>query len=416
MIEKNFNLDIVTIPGPSKTTLLNGVNIQGGIKFVEIQRELFQLQNPTTNIRWNLGILSGQLDSKQLEAVDKSTRIFSYELNQLNVKYKNQPSSQHGALLNNVIRDINEDHFSHLLIIDPDFYVFSDNWIHNLIAHMNRENLSIIGASYPEIDARSYFDFPTAYFSLIDTSKFPLHSLDYLPDENQFELNEELPWKYAFASNIGNYSESKFRSLLFNRKISILTSFFKWRNGNNVLRDTGWIIRKKFKRSIRHEEFLFLDEKDLKMLQNYRHTNQKLRKGVDVEWYRDYYDDVKRSNLDPVYHYHKYGKFEGRIPKVKPGSRVLELRPHLKNIILVRLEKFYNNEFSIDYRRKYSSNDFLQDYKTRLESFKSVPSGVAYYFFFKGFFGMHFGHYAKQVDPDVIKRKIFDFYFRFRSV
>ena len=117
----------MTIPGPSKTILLDGTNIHGGIKFVEIQKELFQLQNPTANIRWNLGYLREQIESKYLNLDDEHTRNFLYNLDELKVKYNTQPSSQHGSLLNNVIRDINKNHFTHLLIIDPDFYIFSNN-------------------------------------------------------------------------------------------------------------------------------------------------------------------------------------------------------------------------------------------------------------------------------------------------
>lgn len=415
----------MTIPGPSKTTFLDGTNIHGGIKFVEIQKELFQLQNPTVNIRWNLGYLSGQIESKNLNLEDKYTRNFIYNIDQLNVKYNTQPSSQHGVLLNNVIRDINQNHFSHLLIIDPDFYIFSNNWISNLIEYMEKENLSIIGASYPEIDARMYFDFPTAYFSLIDTLKLPLSRLDYLPDENQFELNEELPWKYSFALKIGDYSKSKFRKLIFNRQLKYISSFFRWRNEKNFFRDTGWKIRERFKRSIGHEEFLFLDEIDLKIFvdeknifaisQSLRSLKRKLRKGVDVDWYREYYKDVKDSNLDPVYHYHKYGKFEGRIPALNVNPRVFELRPHLKIKLLARLEKYFSNEFSIDYLRKYSYLDFLEDHQTKFDLLRLIPKGVSYYLFFNNFFGMHFGHYAKQREPEIIRKEIYSFYQVFNS-
>ena len=67
---------------------------------------------------------------------------------------------------------------------------------------MKQESLAIIGASYPETDCRLYFDFPTAYFSIIDSSLISINELDYLPDENCMRFSELTLWKSDVLPNI----------------------------------------------------------------------------------------------------------------------------------------------------------------------------------------------------------------------
>jgi hypothetical protein len=414
---KKYNLDIIVIPGPESSKFANEQIWFGGQKFVEMQKELFSMQNKDINFRWNMGFLNEQLIQTHLFKNDDTVRFFSYDINQLNIKFKRQPSSQHGSLLNNVIKEISDDHFKYVLVLDPDFFIFNDNWVSSLIEYMERKQLSILGASYPETDPRFYFDFPTAYFSLIDSSKIALNELNYLPDENQYEKREDEPWQYGFSLEIGNYQNKKV-SLLFNYSLSrSVASFFLWRNKKNLFRDTGWEIRKKFKKSRKHEEFLFINSSDLST--PFSTGKRNIIKGVDIDWYLDNNEDVKKARMDPVVHYYKYGRFEGRAPAgphhLNSYSYISQIRPHMKIKIMAYLEKFFKSEFSILPSRAYTMINFIQDFNSKFILFKGLPPAAAYYFFFDDFVSVHLGHFSKQQKPEEIKKIIFEFYSKFKS-
>jgi hypothetical protein len=410
-----YELDIIVVPGPENLVLSSGELYYGGIKFVEIQKELFNIQNKSVKIRWNLGILSEKDDNVKSPELDRDTRIFSYRKDHLNVKYIEQPSSQHGGILNNLLRDLTKDHYQHVLIIDPDYFVFKDDWIIDLISYMSSQNLSMLGAAYPEIDPRFYFDFPTAYFTLIDTSKIELKKLDYRPDEKQFVVREDEPWGYGFSMSIGNYKAMKAELLMRYSFTFSLVSFFLWRNKKNFFRDTGWNVRKKYKRKCKHEEFLYVSHSDLKNPNVFKLGNKKTKKNdFDAKWYLDTYEDVKKSNLDPREHYMKYGRFEGRLPNAN-YNYVKQLRPHLEFNLLSYAEKLISNEYSIIYRRSYSMLDFLREYESKFTLFEEIPPAAAYYFFKEGFFSVHLGHYSKTKVPEEFKKEIFQIYLRAKS-
>ena len=68
----------------------------------------------------------------------------------------------------------------------------------------------------------------------------------------------------------------------------------------------------------------------------------------DTRWYLDTYDDVKKSNANPVLHYLAFGNLEGRDPSsMFNTSRYLTLNPDVKNCnmnALVHYLKFGSSE------------------------------------------------------------------------
>jgi hypothetical protein len=245
-----------------------------------------------------------------------------------------------------------------------------------------------------------------------------LNELNYLPDENQFATREDEPWEHGFSLEVGNYKATKIRFFLNHEMSKTIISFFLWRNKKNVFRDTGWEIRKKFKKKCRHEEFLYVNFSDLKYSQGFTAKKRELINGVDVEWYLNTYDDVKKAKIDPVLHYLKYGKFEGRSPSAGNKNQtdyIGNIRPHTKLKFLLYLERFFPSEFSILFKRTYSMDNFIQDYNSNLGLFNDIPPASAYYFFFNDFVALHLGHSSKKQKPEEIKKIIFDTYFKLRS-
>ncbi len=403
------NIDVIIVPGPSGKKINEKSNWIGGMDFVNYQIKLFSTLNPELNIRWNLGILEGHLDNSQFILNNASVRNFIYKKSDLNVKFKDNPSSQHGCLLNLLIKQIKVDHPRFVIIIDPDFFVISNNWISNLINYMELKSIAIIGASYPETNCRMYFDFPTALCSIIDTDHLSLDLLDYLPDENQIVESSRNDWGTEFAINLIPYRPS---ALSTNKIIytfqKLFQSIFYCRSKKSLVRDVGWKIRKKFKFRVNHEEFLFIENAKNEIMNDSR---PKLIGGVDPIFYLNKYKDIAEAGIDPVKHYNDHGKSEQRLPKAindkSEKQHIFHLRPHLKSKILRYVEYFYSSEYSIRHIRTYTFEKLEKDIDISvLKVLKELPECAAYYFFWNNFMAFHLGHVYKIGDSDSILKVI----------
>ncbi len=403
------DIDVIVVPGPAGKKINEKSNWIGGIDFVNYQIKLFSTLNPELNIRWNLGILEDHLDNSELIMNDASVRNFIFNKSDLNVKYKDNPSSQHGCLLNLLIKQIKVDHSRFLVIIDPDFFVISKNWISNLVNYMEQKSVAIIGASYPETNCRMYFDFPTALCSIIDTQHLSLDLLDYLPDENQIVASSRNDWGTEFAINLIPYRSSALSTnkILYTFQ-ELFQSIFHWRSKKSLVRDVGWKIRKKFKFRVKHEEFLFIENVKNEIMND---SHPELVQGVDPTFYLNKYKDIADAGIDPVKHFHDHGKSEWRLPKAindkSEKQHIFHLRPHLKSKMLRYVEYFYSSEYSVHHIRTYTFERLEKDMdRNVLKILKELPECAAYYFFWDNLMAFHLGHVYKIGDSESILKVI----------
>lgn len=67
------------------------------------------------------------------------------------------------------------------LVIDPDVYVFKDNWDCFCIDEMNNKNYSAIGLTFPQWQLGKYHNFPNSVFCLFRTKDFKRLNADWTP-------------------------------------------------------------------------------------------------------------------------------------------------------------------------------------------------------------------------------------------
>ena len=415
-IEKKY-IDVLIVPGPSKRKNDNNSDWVGGTDYVKFQIELFNELNTGTDFRWNFGYLESHVESSHMIKNRPNIRNFRFTESELQVKFIDNPSSQHGALLNQLLKKVAHDHSRFIIIIDPDFFIVSKNWAQDLMDFMKDNSVAILGASYPETDCRLYFDFPTAYFSIIDSELLPLDELNYLPDENSIKKSDNTPWKSDLLPNLTGYRRWASKNIYINYLLFIVQSIFRWRSKSTFFRDTGWEMRNKFKNKVKHEEFLFVDN----LIFEFQDPNESnLVTGVDINFYRDKYFDIKSNDIDPVFHFHNHGKWEWRQPRAfmqkNEKQYIYYLRPHLKYRILRSIEKIFSSEYAINHKRSYTFKNLLNDHHSKkVEGLFKLPNAKAFYFFRNGFISFHLGHDFKFRNIDEIRLSIKTFISTFQS-
>ena len=200
---------------------------------------------------------------------------------------------------------------------------------------MEHSQLAIIGVSYPvNLPKTYYWDFPTAYFQLMNSELCPTNELNFIPDEKSFVLNSQHPG----AASLPLPKFSKFVSLMprFLKKIilklfsrfarsskfaSLLLSGFylnyPYRN-SELSRDTGWFNR------------VNLQNLKTKILPH-------LMKEVELHFkfnileYEKCNSDLELSNVDRRWHFLVHGVFENRSLGKQPFAVKL-LKTFLKTI------------------------------------------------------------------------------------
>lgn len=68
-----------------------------------------------------------------------------------------------------------------LVIIDPDFYVVWDDWMTEVLTHMEKEGLSLFGSCWHPRWHYQYRGFPTVHFMVVDLHRLALRDLDFTP-------------------------------------------------------------------------------------------------------------------------------------------------------------------------------------------------------------------------------------------
>ena len=68
-----------------------------------------------------------------------------------------------------------------LLILDPDFYIVRENWLDDIIDHMQANDLAFFGVPWHPRYIDKFRYFPTVHCTFVDLEKIPLAELDFRP-------------------------------------------------------------------------------------------------------------------------------------------------------------------------------------------------------------------------------------------
>jgi hypothetical protein len=327
MIRANFTIYLV--PGPSNIPGIMRNEIAGGWDYAVKAVEFIHLLNPNSHF----DIVFGHFDEfgdvptlPKFENIDYF--IYTAEKDELELLYPNQPSSQHGALLNFSLKHHNLK-TKFYAVLDPDCYIILPNAFELLQEEMVRNELAIIGVSYPvNLPKTYYWDFPTAYFQLMNSELCPINKLNFIPDEKSFVTNTQHPGNASLPLS----EMSKIIALMprFLKKLILriflgltrspklvlllISGFylnFPYRN-MELSRDTGWFNRhylQNLKREILPHMIM--------------ETNLDFR--FNVLEYEKYNPDLEFSNINRFWHFLVHGVFENRaIGKQPIGVRLLK--------------------------------------------------------------------------------------------
>jgi hypothetical protein len=135
--------------------------------------------NPASSFRWL--VVDNNHDFPTHEAGDFEVIEGDPCINQGELK----GSYHHAQALNKALHHVST---RFLLVLDPDFFIFQENWINNVLAYMDRHNLSFWGAPYyPDLNWKRRY-FPTVSCMLIDLEKAAKEELDFTPELDEYHL------------------------------------------------------------------------------------------------------------------------------------------------------------------------------------------------------------------------------------
>jgi hypothetical protein len=155
-------------------------------------------------------------------------------------KYK--ASYQHGRALNAFLSHVNS---RYLLICDPDFFVVANDWIDNILKHMQESELCFWGAPWHPRFYRKYRYFPCVHFMLIDLERLDPNELNFMPDlVNQNDFSSHLWYRLSSLFAGGMYMNAF--ALLLKNFFSAVYEDIKLRKLIETSHDTGYYIYNKY--------------------------------------------------------------------------------------------------------------------------------------------------------------------------
>jgi hypothetical protein len=314
MTQERFT--IFSIPGPNHVKALVEEGIAGGWDYALKAIEFIETLNPDTYFDVVFGHLAEFGEVPVLPNSPKINFITHTALkSELKIRYPNQPSSQHGALLNFTLaaHRLTTQYYA---ILDPDCYLLLPNAFVKLREAMENENLTMMGVSYPTTLPKTYYwDFPTAYFQIMNSNACPPSDLNFLPDEKTFVVDKRQPGgagvpsakstnlvfklprfarRFVFRISVKLLNENK-RFLIFLSHLHLNLPYKE----NVLFRDTGWSNREKFLNS---------------PIRVIPHLVQAIEidSGFDALAYADCNPDVAEAEIDPSWHFFTNGIHENR--------------------------------------------------------------------------------------------------------
>lgn len=309
-------ITIYSVPGPSSSPGLLSNEIEGGWAYAIENLEFLTALNPDCQLNVVFGHVKEFGPIPVIPNYPKiNLHVYETSLAELSNTVDLEPAEQHGAILNFILSThVLQTKF--YLILDPDCYVIKKNAFHQLIDYMNQINLDMIGVSYPTTFPKVYYwDFPTAYFQLMNRTNCEPDTLDFLPQQTSLVAGTGLATSISapFARTFGLIAKfiKRFRFPL--KKILIkaqnsnflLLQFtfyfytnFIYRN-TPLFQDTGWKNREKY------FEFNF-------EIIPHRINPKSVGAGFDELAYQSGNIDIQESGIDATWHALMHGIYEKR--------------------------------------------------------------------------------------------------------
>lgn len=189
-------------------------------KWLKMNIALTRRLNPGVGFRWLVAENSAADSPSRLDDSESGFEVFE------GAERKEMPygtaSYHHAAGLDIIIKRVAT---RYLLVLDPDFFIIRENWIRDVIEHMEGGNIAILGTPWHPGRVSKIRYFPCAHCTFIDLGKIAKETLDFSPDYE--EGSDWVGKKKAHRSIAGRL----FAKMTFAKRRRIATS-----------RDTGWRI------------------------------------------------------------------------------------------------------------------------------------------------------------------------------
>lgn len=307
---------IYSVPGPSSSPGLLREEIEGGWAYALENLEFLTALNPECHLDVVFGHVKEFGPIPAIPNFPKvNLHVYETSLAELSTMVDLEPAEQHGTILNFILSShVLQTKF--YLILDPDCYVIKKNAFHQLIDYMNQFDLDMIGVSYPTTFPKVYYwDFPTAYFQLVNRENCEPGTLDFLPQRTALVAGTGIATTISapFARTFGliakfikrfKFPLKDFLNRAQNSKSSfLLFTFYFYTNyiyrKTPLFRDTGW------KNRSRHCGLNF-------EVIPHRINPIKVCAGLNVKEYLSDNSDVQASGIDPTWHALTHGIYEKR--------------------------------------------------------------------------------------------------------
>ena len=309
-------ITIYSVPGPSSSPGLLSNEIEGGWAYAIENLEFLTALNPDCQLDVVFGHVKEFGPIPAIPNYPKvNVHVYETSLAELSNTVDLEPAEQHGAILNYILSShVLQTKF--YLILDPDCYVVKKNAMHLLIDHMNEFDLDMIGVSYPTTLQKVYYwDFPTAYFQLVNRMNCEPDTLDFSPERTSLVADTGLATSISapFARTFGLMAKFIKRfgipfKMFLNRAQNSKFSFFQftfyfytnyiYRN-TPLFRDTGWKNRSKHY-GLKSEVI------------PHRVKPVKIYSGLSKTEYLSNNADIQESGIDPTWHALMHGIYEKR--------------------------------------------------------------------------------------------------------
>ncbi|NOH00769.1 MAG: glycosyltransferase [Chloroflexi bacterium] len=213
--------------------------------------------NPASSFRWL--VVDNNHDFPKHEARDFEVIEGDPCINQGRLK----GSYHHAQALNKALHYVST---RYLLVLDPDFFIFRENWIADVLAHMESHNLGFWGAPYyPDLTWKRRY-FPAVSCMLIDLEKVAKAELDFTPELDEYHMlfgYSTLTLLGILMGRVPPHVKGVKRSVLADIAVVVLrnrwiaaplSKLFPKRiyPNTNVSRDTGFKIQNSFGKDRRH--------------------------------------------------------------------------------------------------------------------------------------------------------------------
>ncbi len=309
-------ITIYSVPGPNKSPGILQETIGGGWAYTLENLEFLSQLNPNCKFQVVLGHVEEFGPIPELPSIPgMSIRVFQTTLKTLSQTRDLASAEQHGAILNYLLEShhLQTDFY---LIIDPDCYLLMPNAFHQLIDHMNLNQIQIIGVSYPSTLPKVYYwDFPTAYFQFMKAEKCHPRELDFLPEHTSLAAGTGVSTlKSTQTAKILRIATVAIRNL----RIPLKKILLRMQNNDFILfqflfyfainypyrnallfKDTGWKNREKFK-SLKTQVI------------PHRILKSNFISSFDEDHYTLSNPDVVSSLVNPTWHALMHGLYEDR--------------------------------------------------------------------------------------------------------